>query len=187
MYSQETGNCCYCGDECNPCSQSCGMCTRSITGYSIGLNPLTYHLRYVYNSTREPIYPPRSNDLEGGAVVLKRDKTLSTLLKLGDVGIPPLVKLQSHLGKVSPESHDNFDLAELDKDLPDEKENIYYDVYTDKETKETQCWFTESEFRWYLKDFGSDIPNFVVPEKGVLKCSLSILLKAATGSKLSNN
>lgn len=28
--------CCFCGFECNPCSQSCGTCSRETTEYSIG-------------------------------------------------------------------------------------------------------------------------------------------------------
>ncbi len=27
----EIGLCCFCGEECNPCSQSCGTCARSRT------------------------------------------------------------------------------------------------------------------------------------------------------------
>lgn len=28
--------CCFCGNECNPCSQSCGKCAREITMKSLG-------------------------------------------------------------------------------------------------------------------------------------------------------
>lgn len=30
------GACCFCGYECNPCSQACGACARSATGYTLG-------------------------------------------------------------------------------------------------------------------------------------------------------
>ncbi len=30
------GTCCFCGYECNPCSQACGSCARSATAYTLG-------------------------------------------------------------------------------------------------------------------------------------------------------
>ena len=30
------GTCCFCGYECNPCSQTCGSCARSATAYALG-------------------------------------------------------------------------------------------------------------------------------------------------------
>ena len=30
------GTCCFCGYECNPCSQACGSCARSATAYALG-------------------------------------------------------------------------------------------------------------------------------------------------------
>jgi len=29
FFEEEPGTCCFCGDYCNPCSQSCGSCNRS--------------------------------------------------------------------------------------------------------------------------------------------------------------
>ena len=46
----DIGTCCFCGNECNPCSQSCGSCARSLSGYTIGLNTLPDHL-YDYMIT----------------------------------------------------------------------------------------------------------------------------------------
>jgi hypothetical protein len=51
-YSMDIGTCCFCGDECNPCSQSCGSCTRSLSGFSLGWNPLPLHLRHVHDPDR---------------------------------------------------------------------------------------------------------------------------------------
>lgn len=31
MSQTEINHCCYCGDECNPCSQACGKCMRQYT------------------------------------------------------------------------------------------------------------------------------------------------------------
>lgn len=44
MSSQPTGECCFCQSECNPHSQSCGNCSRILTGYSLGWNTLPYYL-----------------------------------------------------------------------------------------------------------------------------------------------
>jgi hypothetical protein len=50
MYSENNesyennGTCCFCGFECNSSSQSCGFCTRGISGHSIGL-PVPAHLK----------------------------------------------------------------------------------------------------------------------------------------------
>lgn len=42
------GECCFCGGECNPMSQSCGYCSRGISGVAIGLT-VPYELRkFVY-------------------------------------------------------------------------------------------------------------------------------------------
>ena len=38
------GKCCFCGDECNPLSQSCGSCSRGISGAVFGL-PVPEHLK----------------------------------------------------------------------------------------------------------------------------------------------
>ena len=32
----EDGVCCFCSGPCNPLSQSCGTCSRQITGWSVG-------------------------------------------------------------------------------------------------------------------------------------------------------
>lgn len=48
---EEYGSCCYCGDDCNICSQACGRCARSLTGFGIGMyNTLPDHLKFVYGS-----------------------------------------------------------------------------------------------------------------------------------------
>ena len=49
MYSDnqtevEIGICCFCGYDCNIHSQSCGSCSRSLSGYSIGINNLPNYL-----------------------------------------------------------------------------------------------------------------------------------------------
>lgn len=45
----ERSTCCFCGDECNASSQSCGRCSRNISGYSIGLvSELPHHLKDVF-------------------------------------------------------------------------------------------------------------------------------------------
>ena len=38
------GKCCFCGDECNSLSQSCGSCSRGISGAVFGL-PVPEHLK----------------------------------------------------------------------------------------------------------------------------------------------
>ena len=43
----ERGICCFCQEECNPSSQSCGRCSRTLTGFSIGLNPLPEYLEDI--------------------------------------------------------------------------------------------------------------------------------------------
>lgn len=45
----EVGICCYCGGYCNPCSQSCGYCSRKLTGYALGWNSLDENLRQFVN------------------------------------------------------------------------------------------------------------------------------------------
>lgn len=37
-FEYEIGKCCFCGDECNPDSQSCGSCARDMTMMSMGWN-----------------------------------------------------------------------------------------------------------------------------------------------------
>jgi len=32
------GKCCFCNNDCNPMSQSCGRCARQVTGYALGWN-----------------------------------------------------------------------------------------------------------------------------------------------------
>ena len=36
---ESRGKCCFCNEECNPSSQSCGRCARAATGYSLGWMP----------------------------------------------------------------------------------------------------------------------------------------------------
>ena len=31
LLNDEYGLCCFCGNRCNPCSQSCGRCARSVS------------------------------------------------------------------------------------------------------------------------------------------------------------
>ena len=38
-YYKDIGICFVCGDECNPSSQTCSMCARQLTGFSLGWNP----------------------------------------------------------------------------------------------------------------------------------------------------
>jgi len=44
----EIGECCFCGGDCNPMSQSCGMCSRGISGAAIGIPVPEYLKKYVY-------------------------------------------------------------------------------------------------------------------------------------------
>ena len=44
----DIGICGFCGDECNPCSQSCGRCSRAFTGFSLGWNTLPTHLQHLH-------------------------------------------------------------------------------------------------------------------------------------------
>lgn len=39
MSSFKLGICCFCGNECNQCSQSCGRCARDMTMAMIGMKP----------------------------------------------------------------------------------------------------------------------------------------------------
>jgi hypothetical protein len=39
------GTCCFCEGECNPMSQSCGVCARKMTGWSIGMNKIPSYLK----------------------------------------------------------------------------------------------------------------------------------------------
>lgn len=43
------GVCCFCGFECNPLSQSCGLCARSISGIALGIPIPPYMRDFVYN------------------------------------------------------------------------------------------------------------------------------------------
>jgi predicted secreted acid phosphatase len=53
MNSDERGKCCFCGGECNPYSQSCGMCSRTLTGYAMGWNSLPPYLFPKHIKERE--------------------------------------------------------------------------------------------------------------------------------------
>ena len=44
------GECCFCGDQCNPLSQSCGSCSRGISGSAIGI-PIPEHLKLFFMAT----------------------------------------------------------------------------------------------------------------------------------------
>ena len=43
---EEYGDCCFCGDVCNICSQSCGRCEQSLSDF--GWNLLSAYLYHVY-------------------------------------------------------------------------------------------------------------------------------------------
>jgi hypothetical protein len=46
----DVGECCFCGRECNPMSQSCGYCARGISGAVIGL-AVPYELqKFIFKS-----------------------------------------------------------------------------------------------------------------------------------------
>tara|TARA_Y100000389_G_scaffold118881_1_gene116059 strand:- start:708 stop:1130 length:423 start_codon:yes stop_codon:yes gene_type:complete len=47
--NMEIGECCFCGGECNPMSQSCGSCSRGIAGAGIGI-PAPDHLKKYLNN-----------------------------------------------------------------------------------------------------------------------------------------
>lgn len=52
---EEYGTCCFCNEYCNPLSQSCGRCSRNITGFELGWNPLNRNLEYLYPQIFNPI------------------------------------------------------------------------------------------------------------------------------------
>lgn len=52
--SPEYGECCFCGEPCNPCSQSCGRCAREITMESIGWKPPNL-LTEIFNGKLPPL------------------------------------------------------------------------------------------------------------------------------------
>ena len=68
-FSHEIGNCCFCGEECNPCSQCCGRCARSSISW--------------FNF--EPYYTDTRGQLLGKATVY--DKTEEKNWKTGFSGI----------------------------------------------------------------------------------------------------
>jgi hypothetical protein len=45
MIEELKGSCCFCNEECNPCSQSCGRCARQMTGWAIGMNTNKFVLK----------------------------------------------------------------------------------------------------------------------------------------------
>ncbi len=55
-YLEEMGTCCFCGDYCNPCSQSCGSCVREKTAIMFGWKKHNYLKRIVIfrNKTYTP-------------------------------------------------------------------------------------------------------------------------------------
>lgn len=71
------GTCCFCGFECNPLSQSCSSCSRSISGAAIGI-PVPHHLkRFVYISPLCKIcgvYNPKGSSLFCQRCLDKKEK-----------------------------------------------------------------------------------------------------------------
>jgi len=57
MDNKERGICCFCSEECNPMSQSCGRCARLLTGYSLGWNKLPDYFKYtpLYENVKEEV------------------------------------------------------------------------------------------------------------------------------------
>ena len=45
---QERGTCCFCEGDCNPASQACGRCMRSLSGFSLGWNSLPMYLGTIF-------------------------------------------------------------------------------------------------------------------------------------------
>lgn len=56
----EVGQCCFCGDECNPLSQSCGTCARSMTMY--GFSSKTGRSDFFYDRDRKTVKVCESSD-----------------------------------------------------------------------------------------------------------------------------
>jgi len=59
------GRCYVCNEECNPCSQTCGICARKITGYALGwveTNPLDFFSEDKDDRKREPDKRDNSSD-----------------------------------------------------------------------------------------------------------------------------
>jgi hypothetical protein len=50
----DVGECCFCAGPCNPSSQSCGQCSRSIGAYRLGWSNLPPHLEYLKNRIAPP-------------------------------------------------------------------------------------------------------------------------------------
>ena len=51
MEKYKIGICCFCENDCNPNSQSCGKCSRLLTGHALGWNNLPDYLnRKVFSS-----------------------------------------------------------------------------------------------------------------------------------------
>ena len=47
----DVGKCCFCDQECNPSSQSCGRCARLVTGNALGWNNLpSYIVNRIVNN-----------------------------------------------------------------------------------------------------------------------------------------
>jgi len=40
-FDYEVGTCCFCGEECNLASQSCGRCSHKINGWRLGWNDIS--------------------------------------------------------------------------------------------------------------------------------------------------
>lgn len=51
--NKEIGICCFCAEECNIHSQSCGRCSRILTGFSMGWNSLPLYLQYNESEVTE--------------------------------------------------------------------------------------------------------------------------------------
>lgn len=56
MSQLEFNICCYCGDECNPCSQACGRCMRRYI--FIESNTSNFELENSSNSSNSSNYSP---------------------------------------------------------------------------------------------------------------------------------
>lgn len=46
---EEYNKCCICNSECNPSSQTCGMCAHDLTGYALGWNTSEHIREYLSN------------------------------------------------------------------------------------------------------------------------------------------
>jgi len=74
IQNEEIGICCFCGEGCNPSSQSCGRCARTLTGFSLGWNVLPSYLQNLYPDAIKPDEKKSSPENKDEPKPLRRSK-----------------------------------------------------------------------------------------------------------------